>query len=71
MTKSERQALEFLSLGPDCVGLIDTEEKLAAAILFCNLQQMGYAISEVGPDGPIHRITPKGRAALQQSKDTP
>jgi len=65
MLAHELDALRFLrDHGPDCIGEIDTEEKLAAAVVFCNLKTAGLVDSELTPDGPAFRLTPAGRSAL-------
>lgn len=62
----EIMALEFMvKHGPDCIGIIDADEKMAAAIVFDQMRRDGLLIAEIGPLGPIYRITPAGRAALE------
>ena len=38
----ELQALTFLAQGPDCIGTIDSEEKMAAALVFLDLERAGF-----------------------------
>jgi hypothetical protein len=65
LLEHERQALEFLSLGPDQIGLVDSDDKFAAAIVFLDLTKRGFATYDEDPDGPIFSITPAGKAALR------
>ena len=64
LTATEIQALEFLvSQGSDQIGEIDTDEKLAAALVFSRLVQKGFAIvSKEGDDHPVFHPTAKARA---------
>ena len=58
----EMQALEFLAkAGHDCVGLIDTEEKLAAALVYHDLKQRGYILSTMSDDGPVYWLSNAGK----------
>jgi hypothetical protein len=58
----EQLAIDFLARnGTDCVGVIDTEEELAAAWLYVNLHTRGYLIATIGATGPVYRLTSKGR----------
>jgi len=59
----EQLAVDFLARnGTDCVGVIDDEEKLAAAWVYVNLHTRGYLIATIGDTGPVYRLTSKGRA---------
>jgi hypothetical protein len=60
----ELDALRFLAKGPDTVGVIDSEEKLAAAIVFSDLKLKGLVVATLGPDGPTFHISPSGRRAI-------
>lgn len=57
----EVQALIFLLHGPDTPGTIDSEEKLAAVLVFDGLRRRGLVIADIGDDGPIYRLTREGR----------
>lgn len=65
ITETERMALAFLAKGPDCIGVIDTDEKLAAALVFETLRRRGLVVSTITDDGPEYRITRDGLAALK------
>lgn len=67
LTAVERQALEFLvSQGSDQIGEIDTDGKLAAAVVFSQLVQKGAAIvSKSGDDHPVFHPTRLGRSAIE------
>lgn len=59
----EIQALEFLSLGPDRIRVIEDEETLAAAMVFIELNKRGLV--EIDPeDGMLVTINAAGRRAL-------
>jgi DNA-binding transcriptional regulator PaaX len=59
-------ALNFIAnRGSDCVGVIDSETKLAAAVLFARLKDEGLLASTPTPDGPEYSLTDAGRAALR------
>ena len=62
----EIQALRFLEKGPDCIGLIDDESKLAAALMFVDLKRRGLVTSVVSDDGPIWSLSDAGIAALKR-----
>ncbi|MHB9879120.1 hypothetical protein ACSMXM_05600 [Pacificimonas sp. ICDLI1SI03] len=67
MSEMDLLALEFLKRhGPHTVGLVDDDEKFAAAFVFLSLQKRGHVIAGIGEDGPAFRITPKGVAALHR-----
>lgn len=75
MSDTARQQVDMMALrflergGPHCVGILDDENKMAAALLFIGLQQRGLAIAEIGENGPIYRITPAGRSTLLSSQE--
>jgi hypothetical protein len=64
LTPVERQALEFLTHGPDAPGEIESEEVMCAHLLFLGLVKRGLVGKDLGDDGPIYSITDAGRAAL-------
>ncbi len=64
MTPIERKALEFLTLGPDAPGVVDSEEVMAAHLVFLDLVKRGLVAKDIGDDGPIYSITDAGRAVL-------
>jgi len=37
----EKAALRFLASGPDVLGVVDSEEKLAAAMVFMDMEKVG------------------------------
>lgn len=58
----EIQALEFLAkTGSDCVGVIDSEEKLAAILVYIDLRERGYILSTMSEDGPIYFLSNAGK----------
>ncbi len=64
----DRMALDFLDrVGSDCIGVIDTDAKLAAAIVFLDLNKRGLVIASLSDDGPVYRLTSSGRAALRRA----
>lgn len=67
LNEVDRQGLQLLSHGPHCIGLIDDEAKLAAAVVLHGLQRRGYAMSAITPEGPRYHLTPKGQAALLEA----
>lgn len=61
-----RDALNFIAnRGSDCVGVIDSEPKLAAALLYARLREEGLLASTITDDGPEYSLTDAGRAALR------
>lgn len=59
-------ALSFIhQRGSDCVGEIDSEEKLAAAMLYAMLCNEGLLARAATDDGPEYSLTEAGRAALR------
>lgn len=67
LTDSHVIALRFLERGgPHCIGVIDDENKLAAALLFDELNRAGLTGAVIGEQGPIYRISLKGRDALER-----
>lgn len=69
LSETDLMALRFLaSNGPDCVGIIDDEDKLAAALLYCDLEKRRLiTVQFKTADGPVWAITAAGRAALAWS----
>jgi hypothetical protein len=63
----EVQALMFLLQGPDTPGAIDSEEKLAAVIVFEMLKKRGLVIADIGDEGPTYRLTREGMALAKIS----
>lgn len=66
LTENDRQALEFLTLGPDVPGPVTSEETLFAHVVFFGLVKRGLVTKGMGYEGPIYSISPAGRAALSQ-----
>jgi len=64
----QMMALDFLSKGSDTIGVIDNEEKMAAALVFLALERDGYAIRHFDNSkiGPSYSITQKGRRKLEE-----
>lgn len=62
----ELQALTFLGVfGPHTIGIIDSEEKLCAAMTFVHLRDAGFVSMTDFGDGMVQAaITIKGRAIL-------
>lgn len=64
--EAETLALAVLSQGPDEIGIIDSEEKMAAAMMFIELERRGFLTRTQGEDGPIWDINEAGLAELQR-----
>lgn len=65
--EAETLALDFLATnGPDEIGIIDSEEKIAAAMMFIELERRGFLTHTQGEDGPIWEITEAGLGELQR-----
>ena len=63
----EIQALEFLSLGPDRIRVIEDDGTLAAAMVFIELNKRGLV--EIDPeDGMLVTINAAGRRALDRGE---
>lgn len=63
----EFMALRVIAADPGhCVGVIDGDDKLAAAIVFEGLKNRGWLVSNIRSDGPHYYITTAGRAALKE-----
>lgn len=64
----ELMALKFLEEAPHCIGVIDTEEKMAAALVFVELKNRGLveALPDVG-NGPFFALSDAGRKALART----
>lgn len=68
-TENDRLALEFISSrGTDCVGKIDNEDKLAAAMIYLDLKKRGLLSSVPSDDGPVFSITQAGKEELEKAK---
>lgn len=67
LTSNERLALAFLlNGGPHQVGVIDDEEKLAAAFVFTSLIHKGCVLGAANASGgPTYHLTSKGRTAAR------
>ena len=60
-------ALRLLSKRPDGPGrVLDSEEKLAAAMIYMSLNDRGLAVFTPTDDGPVYHITPAGRRWLAE-----
>jgi len=46
------------------IGIIDTKDKMAAALILIGLKDRGLLTAFIGENGPRYYITPAGRAAL-------
>jgi hypothetical protein len=58
-------ALRFLRDHPgDEIGPVDTEEKLAAAIVFTQLINAGFIVGNLAPGGGGCRLSPTGVLAI-------
>lgn len=74
MTDLKRVEIMALTLlranGYDQVGVIDDENKLAAALVYENLEEKGFVMSILKQDGkgPMYYITAKGQRALDSSR---
>lgn len=69
MQNHDRMALEFLQrVGSDTIGVIDNEEKMAAALIFVDLRKRGLVVASIGENGPTYRLSNAGRAALREEK---
>lgn len=65
LKEHEIMALRFLAGGPDQVGVITTEEQMAAALVYIDLEKRGYIIGDQQPTGgPLYTIAPNGLRAL-------
>ncbi len=59
-------ALQFLTRAPgDCVGVIETEEQIAAALIYIDLERRGLVVSHKEADGPHYFITAAGMRHLK------
>jgi len=67
LTRLDEMALVYLLRNePHCIGVLDSEPKMAAALAFEELKKKGRAIAEITDDGPSYRLTPRGRAEAMQ-----
>ena len=65
MKPHERQALLFLASGPDQIGVIETDEQMAAAMVFIDLERRGYLTSQSMPEGgPVYSLSDAGVEAV-------
>ncbi|GJD65136.1 hypothetical protein [Methylobacterium frigidaeris] len=61
----EIMALDFLDRnGPDAPGEVNSEEVMAAHLLFLDLKDRGLVSTTPGDDGPVYAITAAGKQAL-------
>lgn len=68
MTRDEARtaALNFINrAGCDCVGVIETESQLAAALIYEDLRKEGLLTATQTTVGPLYSLTPAGLAALR------
>jgi len=69
LEQARHMALTFIDKrGSDCIGVIDSEEKLAAAMIYEGLKRDGLLLAAIGDEGPVYRVTPKGRAAIRSQQ---
>lgn len=61
---TDLMALRLLIPGPHCIGVIDDENKMAAALVFISLHDRGLVKSQRGPAGPSYSLTAAGRRAI-------
>jgi hypothetical protein len=55
---------------PHCIGVLDDEPKMAAAMAMVQLVKKGRAIGVMTDDGPSYRLTPLGKREAM-ALDTP
>jgi hypothetical protein len=60
----DRQALTFLTQGPDTPGAVVDETVMAAHFVYLGLVDRGLASKQIGDDGPVYSINEAGIAAL-------
>lgn len=65
LTDAEVMALDYLGKA-GCIGTVDAEEKLCAALVFIALQDRGLVQSVIGVDGPIFSLTDAGHRVLEE-----
>lgn len=46
---------------PHCIGALDSEPKMAAAMAMVELVKKGRALGTMTDDGPSYHLTPRGR----------
>ena len=67
----EQLAIAFIGRNAsDTIGVIDSEEKMAAALTYIDLVKRGYLIASITPLGPSYRLTMKGKRAFSAVKST-
>ncbi|MDE4914810.1 hypothetical protein ACLBYF_05810 [Methylobacterium brachiatum] len=64
LSEVDRQALAFLTQGPDAPGEVVDEATMCAHLVYIDLVDRGLAAKEMGEDGPVYSITDAGAAAL-------
>lgn len=64
LSEVDRQALTFLTQGPDAPGTVVDETIMAAHFVYLDLVERGLASKEIGDDGPVYSINEAGIAAL-------
>lgn len=65
LSKIDLMAINFVAAnGQDRVGMIDSEEKFAAAMVYISLEQRGLLSAERTDNGPIYRVTDAGRQCV-------
>ena len=70
MKPHEIMALGYLRHnGPHTIGVIDSEYKMAAAMVFIDLKSKGLVLSGLGENGPTYHLTDAGRAALRDAEE--
>jgi hypothetical protein len=64
----ELMAMRFLSAnGPHAIGIIDDDDKFAAAFTFKALAHKGMVVAGIGDNGPTYRLTKRGSAAIAKN----
>lgn len=71
LTATDRMALDYLcAAGSDCVGEIDSDEKLAAALVYSGLVRAGFVMCAASEgEHPTFYPTKAGRAALSPERE--
>ncbi|BAQ50376.1 hypothetical protein [Methylobacterium aquaticum] len=65
----EIMALDFLDRnGPDAPGEVNSEEVMAAHLLFLDLKDRRLVSTTQGEDGPVYAITEAGLEALARAR---
>jgi hypothetical protein len=69
LADAQHMALKLVDqMSTDSVGVIDSEAKLAAALIYDGLRRQGLLIAIMRDDGPHYRLTAAGRAALSSQE---